>query len=233
MGVHVLIGFAEALPAPEVVFSLRAAGHRVSAFAHARGHVLTRLPLEACHVIPGPETGTDAAKQALNSLMSGPNAPDLILPLDDIGLWLSHAAGIAPARVAGASGACADAALDKRLQMAAAQAAGLAVPDTVVINDAKDLEALAPGDLPAPGIAKPALAVTERAGQLGKGDVIYTDANTAPETLRGALDEAGALLIQPLVAGTGQGVFGFATAQGVTGWSGQQGVRVTSCWGGW
>ena len=43
---HVLIGFAEALPAPEVVFSLLAAGHRVSAFARTGDMPAARLPFD-------------------------------------------------------------------------------------------------------------------------------------------------------------------------------------------
>ena len=52
---HVLIGFAEALPAPEVVFSLLAAGHRVSAFARTGDMPAARLPFDHFTVIPAPE----------------------------------------------------------------------------------------------------------------------------------------------------------------------------------
>lgn len=222
---HVLIGFAEALPAPEVVFSLLAAGHRVSAFARSRDLPLRHLPLEALHVVPGPEEGVAQSVAALVAVMEGADAPDLILPLDDVGLWLSDAAGIAPNRIAGASGLRAAAALDKTIQVEAARAAGLALPETFVVRHAADLDQ----DLPLPVIAKPALAVRVRDEKLGKGDATYLRDTAQKNALKALLETDIApepLLIQPLVAGEGIGVFGFVTDKGVTGWSGHVRVRM-------
>lgn len=220
---HVLIGFAEALPAPEVVFSLLGAGHRVSAFARTDALPLARLPLEALHVTPAPEADADGACAALRALMVGPDAPDLLLPLDDVGLWLSHAAGIAPERVAGATGARAVAALDKTLQVAAAQKAGLALPETCVIRTPADLNV----PLPLPVIAKPALAVRVEDGKLGKGDAVYLRDDAQKQSLiEGLGTDTEPLLTQPLVHGVGEGVFGFVTPRGVTGWSGHVRVRM-------
>lgn len=222
---HVLIGYAEALPAPEVVFSLLGAGHTVSAFARHRDLPLRHLPLQALHVVPDPSEGVERAAQALAALMAGADAPDLILPLDDIGLWLSDAAGIDPARIAGASGARAAAALDKSIQIEAARDAGLSLPETFVVRAAVDLDR----DLPLPAIAKPALAVRVRGGKLGKGDATYLRDGAEKHALRALLEMDTApepLLIQPLVAGEGMGVFGFSTAKGVVGWSGHARVRM-------
>lgn len=217
---HVLIGFAEALPAPEVVFSLLNAGHRVSVFARNASLPLARLPLEALHVIPAPEDNTEASIAALQGLM---NRVDLLLPLDDVGLWLSHAAQIDPARIAGATGAQAEAALDKSIQVAAAEQAGLALPATTVVRAPFDLD----GDLPLPVIAKPALAVRVEDGKLGKGDATYLRDETQKQALIKALSpDMEPLLVQPLVGGVGEGVFGFATAQGIVGWSGHARVRM-------
>lgn len=221
---HVLIGFAEALPAPEVVFSLRAAGHTVSAFARAARQPLARLPLQAMHVIPAPETNGQAAADALAALTEGPGAPDLVLPLDDAGLWLCGQAGLNPARVAGASGAQATLALDKIQQIAAARSAGLAVPETHVLLGAQDL----PKDLPLPAIIKPAPATLAQDGKLCKGPTAYLMDATADVTTEAArVTATGPALMQPLVHGTGEGVFGFAQSDGsVTAWSGHRRLRM-------
>lgn len=216
---HVLIGFGEALPAPEVVFSLRGAGHHVSVFARTRDVPLRHLPLESWNVITSPEDDTAAAIAGLQAAMDGPDAPDLVLPLDDGGLWLTMAAGIAPERVAGASGTAAAAALDKAVQIEAARAAGLSVPETVV------LDGEIPEDLPVPGLAKPARAIADIGGRLGKGRVVYLEEGWDRAALEAALTE-GPMLVQPLVHGVGEGVFGFVTGDGVIGWSGHRRVRM-------
>ena len=222
---HVLIGFAEALPAPEVLFSLLAAGHHVSAFARSGDLPLRHLPLQSLQVIPAPEDDARASAAALAALMTGPEAPDLVLPLDDVGLWLCGAAGLDPARIAGASGARAEAALDKSLQVSAAEKAGLALPPTTVVRKAVDLDT----DLPLPVIAKPALAVRVIANRLGKGDATYLRDKGQQAMLMALLEpdqDPEPLLVQPLVGGVGEGVFGFATPRGVVGWSGHARVRM-------
>ncbi len=220
---HVLIGFAEALPAPEVVFSLIAAGHRVSAFGRSDALPLKALPLTALHVIPAPETDTKAACAALNGLMTGDDAPDLILPLDDTGLWLANAALGETPRSAGATGQPADVALDKEAQVAAALRAGLPVPQTIVVKAPADLDQ----PLPFPSIAKPALAIRADGAGLGKGETTYLPDRTAAEALRDRLGPGmEPLLVQPLVHGVGEGVFGYAHQGVVHGWSGHRRVRM-------
>jgi hypothetical protein len=221
---HVLIGFAEALPAAEVVFSLRAAGHRVSAFARAAAGPLRHLPLEALHVMPDP--GADWAGGAsdwLRGLMDGPGAPDLLLPLDDAGLWLANAALPGDPRIAGARGDCAALALDKIRQFALAREAGLAVPATWHLRGPEDL----PEDLPLPALIKPALALTAGAGGIDKGRTLYLMEPGDLPRARALLAEATQPYVaQPLVAGSGTGVFGFATPGGVQGWSAHRRVRM-------
>lgn len=220
---HVLIGFAEALPAPEVVFSLLKAGHRVSVFSRQKRLPLAQLPLAGFHQIPAPEADVAAASAALRALMAAPGAPDLLLPLDDAGLWLSAEAGIPAARIAGASGAQARVALDKSLQVAAAEAAGLALPPTLVLRS--PAEALA-ADLPPSGIVKPALAIEAEANHIRKGAVLYLTPGIDRAQVAAHVAAHGPQLVQPLVAGVGQGVFGFATPEGVFGWSGHERVRM-------
>jgi len=230
---HVLIGFAEALPAPEVLFSLRAAGYRISVFARARGMPLERLSPERTIVLPAPEADVAAAAALLRAAMTGPDAPDLILPLDDTGLWLTNAALGDDPRIVGATGDRVRIALDKALQIDAARAAGFAVPPTIFVRVPEDLDT----GFPLPAIAKPSLAVRMRAGRLGKGGVTYLLAPADVAALRARLaqeDDAEGmepLLVQSLVSGIGEGVFGHAMpdggeADGVVGWSGHRRVRM-------
>lgn len=217
---HVLIGFAEALPAAEVVFSLRAAGHRVSAFARTAALPLGRLPVDL-HVLPAPEDDAEAARAALAALVARTGA-EVILPMDDAGLWLVHAAEVGAARIAGGGPEAARVALDKVAQVAAAREAGLDVPPTAVRDG---VPGPAP-DLAWPAIAKPGRALAEAGGRLGKGDAAYLD---GPEAAFFSEDRrAGApWLLQPLIAGQGEGVFGFVTAAGaVTAWSGHRRLRM-------
>lgn len=214
---HVLIGFAEALPAPEVVFSLRAAGHQVSAFARTENLPLARLPLADLHRLPAPEKNAPAAVAALQKLLDQVNAPDLILPLDDTALWMTTelSEDLMP-RIAGATGSAASTALDKAVQTRAAQAAGLAVPDTVILPDDN-----APS-LPAPGIARPSRAVDCQNGKLVKADVCYLTADTKADDL----DPETPYLAQPLIRGRGEGIFGFATTSGISAWSAHRRLRM-------
>lgn len=222
---HVLIGFAEALPAPEVFFSLHDAGHRVSAFTRkgAQTPLAKHLPCVAVHEIAAPETDAQAAQDALAQLMQGPDAPDLLLPMDDAALWLANAALPQDARIVGAQGDQAALALDKTLQVVAAKAAGLPLPETAVVRKPEDLSA----SLPFPCIAKPALAITVRDGHIAKDRVDYLPDRAAADALAATLDaDMAPLLVQPLVAGVGEGVFGFATAEGITHWSGHRRLRM-------
>lgn len=220
---HVLIGFAEALPAPEVVFSLRRAGHRVSAFARQSNLPLKHLDLQDLRVIPAPEEAADRAILAAADILSVSNdAPDIFLPLDDAGLWLANALD-ATDRIAGATGPQATAALDKAIQIAHAKAAGLDVPQTWDETTlAKGIECTH-----YPVIAKPALALRVANNMLGKGAPRYLDDRDAAESFlaeRDPKDEP--FLAQPLIIGRGEGVFGFASAEGVVGWSGHKRVRM-------
>jgi hypothetical protein len=215
---HICIGFAEALPAPEVVFSLRNAGYRVSAFARTARPTLIHLGVPIV-VIPAPEADTTAAIAAIQTLMQGDDAPDYILPLDDTGLWLvDRALGDDP-RNAGASQTQAAVALDKAQQTLTAQNAGLDVPPTQIVRQVRDLD----GITHFPAIARPALAVRINDDRLGKDDPVYLNSET---DLAKIDPNTGPYLIQPLIAGIGEGVFGLMTPQGVKAWSGHRRVRM-------
>jgi len=124
--------------------------------------------------------------------------------------------------VAGPTGRAAELSLDKKLQVEAAQAAGLSVPATTV------LESVAPLDLAAedyPVVVKPARALYEQDGRLVRptGKVAANEAELA-SIFEGELHPP--LLVQPLVHGTGEGLFGHATEHGVVGWSAHRRIRM-------
>jgi hypothetical protein len=128
--------------------------------------------------------------------------------------------------VAGATGDAARIALDKSRQFEIAASAGLRVPATA------DLQTLAavPAALPAsfgagPWIVKPALAVTVQGGRLVKGRSLT--ASSLAELADAARTADIPMLVQPVLRGIGEGVFGFATASsGVAAWSGHRRIRM-------
>jgi hypothetical protein len=235
----VLIGFADALAAPEVVFSLRHAGFAVRPFTRegAPPASIARLPVEPALLLPAPEADADAAIAALRAGVAEMGAeapPAAILPLDDAALWLvDRAFGPAPGSpggpggragppVAGATGALAEVALDKTRQIALATQAGFAVPPTTVARGRAEI--LAHDRFPA--IVKPALAAELRGAGLRRGSSYYL--MSAADLARLPPDErlSYPALVQPLIAGQGEGIFGFATAEGITAWSGHRRVRM-------
>ena len=220
---HVLIGFAEALPAPEVVFSLRATGHEVSAFAQSKQVPLRHLPLKALHVIPDGTAWPDGVIGWLRSIMIGPEAPDVVLPLDDRGLWLVDAALGGSARIAGATGDQAAVALDKARQFDVARAVGLNVPETWVVPNPDQIDA----SLPLPAILKPAMAIKVGAMGIEKGMTRYllTEKDLRP-ALEAVAQSDQPYLVQPLISGIGEGIFGFACESGVVAWSGHRRLRM-------
>lgn len=223
---HVLLGFAEALPAPEVVFSLLNAGHQVSAFTRQQKLPISGLPLQQLHILPAPEDNAEAAVAALRTIMAAPNAPnapDFILPLDDGALWLSDMAFGNDPRTAGASGQQVQVALNKITQIDEARISGLPVPETRVVRTADDLD----GFSVFPAIAKPAYAIRARDGRLGKGTPVYLQDQSSLAKVKDMLAQATEpFLVQPLIHGVGEGVFGFADKTGVSAWSGHRRVRM-------
>lgn len=219
---RVLVGFAESLPAPEVLFSLKRAGFALSAFRRSgsRTPILSVLDVPATE-LPPPEENFAAAVQGLRQAAS---AADALLAVDDAALKLcTQSFGPCEGPVAvHATGAQAEIALNKILQLKAARSAGLEVPDTVVIDRPEDFRCA--GLLPA--IVKPAMAVQVVGGKLGKGATHYLFDEAAAARFEAASDAMFPALVQPLIAGVGEGVFGFADAENVSEWSGHERVRM-------
>ena len=226
----VLIGFAEALAAPEVVFSLRHAGFGVRPFTRAGSPKppIARLPVEPPIALPPPEADAEATVAALRAA-AAETRPAAVLALDDAALWLVDRAfggdgtgSEGGPAVASATGAQAAVALDKTRQIALAAEAGFAVPPTTVARTRAEI--LAHGAFPA--IVKPALAAERRGAGLGRGGAHYL--MSADDLAR--LPPDGRLsypaLVQPLIAGQGEGIFGFAGARGIAAWSGHRRVRM-------
>lgn len=225
---HVLIGFAESLSAPEVLFSLTAAGNRVSVFTRRDTQLplCSRIPGLNVHAITAPEQNLEAAKADLARIFATADAPDAILALDDAALLLIDAARpLMPSTpaIANATGPAVQVALDKRRQIAHAAAAGLAVPRTVAAERPADLDAVETF----PCIAKPALAMDVANNRIVKGKTTYCKDADELHAFRATLTDAmSPLLLQPLILGTGEGVFGFATDSGVINWSGHRRLRM-------
>ncbi len=228
MGAHVLIGFAEALPTAEVIFSLANAGHTVSVFTRKQTNspLFTHLPLINTFRVTAPEDSYADAIVDVRAIFAADTPPDVILALDDPALLVvNEAFDTAPRAplIANATGAPAQVALDKSQQVLHANSAGFSVPQTIVVRAPSDLA----GVKTFPCIAKPALAVGVEDGKLAKGKAEYFSDAEAVTAFRASLaDDMLPLLIQPLIEGQGEGVFGIMTDAGVLNWSGHKRLRM-------
>ena len=229
-GIDVLIGFAEALSAPEVMWSLANQGYQVYAFTRkGRRSALRHSRYTNCHEITSPETDFKAAIEDLNGLLGSVKAAGnggqwIVLPLDDAAVWLgSQLALKRECRLAGPVGEGADLALDKYIQVQTALEAGFKVPKTSLVTTAHELFNL--GE-PFPLILKPSKSVFTAQGRLHKapnwicGNQV--ELNQAVEEWAGRVP----LLVQPFFIGVGEGIFGLASAEGIKGWSAHRRVRM-------
>ena len=146
----VLIGFAEAMSAPEVLWSLVDAGFRVVAFARrGKPSALRHSRYVSCHEICAPESDIQASLSELEALVKSLGSQTgegqrILFPLDDKAVWLCSKLNLERSwRLAGPSGSCADLALRKDVQVAAAREAGFNVPQTLLARTANDLIAFA------------------------------------------------------------------------------------------
>ncbi len=212
---RVLIGFAESLAAVESAWCLRDAGYEVVAFTRA-GKRPPLASVRGVRVVPVPPPERDAAATvtALAALVAE-EAPAAVLPLDDHALWLCDRLP-RDTVVAGPTGTTAQLALDKREQLDLAAKADLPVPPTV------------PAGTPPPGagpwMVKPALAVVERDGALHRpsGAIARTAADVGT-----IADRIGSpVLVQPLIDGVGEGLFGIASDGRVRALSAHRRVRM-------
>ena len=222
-GLPVLVGFADALAAPEVAWSLLDAGRPVVAFARRGSRpALRRASGVRIVEISSPERDAARALDELRTLATAGRFA-AVMPLDDAALWLcDQALRHLEIQVAGPTGQGARLALDKRLQLEAAAAAGLAVPPSRCIESVDELMALREFPLH----LKPARPVEISGGRLARGaNYICAD----PDELHTAAKSWAAahpLIAQPLLTGTGEGLFGLAGPTGVQAWSAHRRVRM-------
>jgi predicted ATP-grasp superfamily ATP-dependent carboligase len=228
----VLIGFAEAMSAPEVAWSLVDEGFRVTAFARkGRASALRHSRHVTCHEICPPEADLQRSLSDLNSLLdSSAIAPDssprILFPVDDKAVWLcSRVKSRNGWLLAGPSGANADLALNKCLQIQKAQDAGFNVPKTCLARTAEEIFAFCATES-FPVILKAAEVVPTWQGRLYSCRK-WICANTSElERAVAAWGERTPLLVQPFIVGTGEGVFGLAAPDGVRAWSGHRRLRM-------
>jgi hypothetical protein len=219
----VLIGFAEALSAPEVAWDLLAHGFQVMAYCR-RGSSppLRRIKeIRLIEVTPPEKDAWETVEQIRKaSQLFGAR---VLLPLDDSSIWLCDRVSTGhDILVAGASGHNARLALNKQDQLEAAREAGFNIPETVYITEKQDL--LKINQLPV--VIKPADAVSEMNGKLRKGPIIFCIERG--DLARAAIecDYEGTMMVQTVITGTGEGIFGLNGPAGVKKWSAHRRIRM-------
>jgi hypothetical protein len=225
----VCIGFAEALAAPEVSWSLRDAGHEIIAFGRRGSRSALRHSRTATVIdVTPPEADYLRTVQELQAIVAGcdrikyPNRA--FLPLDDTSVFLSSRLKLDGGwRLAGPTEDGVKVALDKTVQTTLAREAGFHVPQTTEATKTSEVLDRA---IELPLILRPSKSVLPINGRLHKGKN-WICGNEGE--LRNALTqwkEAYPLLVQPFIRGGGEGVFGLATDAGVKAWTGHRRLRM-------
>ncbi len=202
----VLVGFADALAAPEAAASLLGASHRVVSFAR-RGRPVPLRRLRGVEVIEVTAPEDDFAACA-GEVAAVATHHDAIMPLDDPAVLVCDR-GLHPGTlVVGPRGAQARLALDKRLQLRGAETAGFVVPRWAELAPGAGL----PNECAPPVVLKPALAAEVLDGRLRR--LSPRDAGTAAELedVRRSWGPSTPAIVQRWVPGIGAGVFGLADA---------------------
>ena len=224
----VCIGFAEAMSAPEVAWSLVDAGFQVVAFRRrGRRSALCHSRYVTTVEITAPEVDCESTGAELSDFLnSGKPSRHVggLLPLDDAAVWICNQLNpLSGWILAGPHGSNAELALDKSLQNEVARAAGFAVPETTYASVPEDVFSRA-DQLPL--VLKPAKAEITYGRSLRKcGSWICASG----EELERALAEWGGawpMLVQPFIHGIGEGVFGLATDDGIQAWSAHRRLRM-------
>jgi biotin carboxylase len=228
MRLPVLIGFADSLAAIESAWCLSDEGFEVHAFAREGGRpALARSKAIRVVSITPPEKDAYQSAADLAAVAQDIGAA-VVLPLDDHAVWLCDYAfrerasavesnATSPVIVAGPLDRSALLALDKREQLLHAAAAGFAVPAS------RDAASERPPD-EGPWMVKPALAVELRDDKLRRP--AGRMASTYEQIQNIVVAIGGPAIVQPLLTGTGEGVFGLATADGVVALSAHRRIRM-------
>lgn len=240
MRAKILVGFAEAISAPEVVWSLADAGFEVFAFSRRGSRSALRHSRYVTVIdVTAPETDAAASVRDVGALVASfaSQGRAVLFPLDDSAVWLCDRVsnGAADRRrggvagkdsnfaLAGPSGEQAVIALDKIAQIEIARRAGFDVLPTRV---ARNKDEVLRADNCFPLVLKPSQAVAYGDGRLRKGRGWICGNTKELERAVHGWAEAVPLLIQPYVVGTGEGVFGLSRVGGVDALSGHRRIRM-------
>lgn len=220
----VLIGFADALAAPETAWSILEAGTPVVAFTKRGSRPALRRSKGVSFVeIASPTVDVRQSVADIRRLMES-RAFQAVMPLDDDSVWLCHAAieDGAEITVVGPVGDAAELALNKSLQLDAARRAGFAVPATKQIDSVEDLMSLDA----LPVILKSVRPIIERKGVLVRPNNYVCASRSELAVAARAWGGAEPLLAQPLISGTGEGLFGIAAENGLHALSAHRRIRM-------
>jgi hypothetical protein len=212
-----LIGFAEALAAPEVCFSLRATGARIISFCRMESKFAKLNFVEYCPVT-APEVDFNRTVHDVEGLIDRIR-PELTAPCDDAALLVLS-------RVAGSRNQClapvaCDFAMDKWAQIDVASASGFAVMHTSVVKSERDVASFRFR----PAVLKPRAALDISEAGLDKGRSFFIEDDYISEEARRAIARR-TYLIQEYKAGVGEGYFGIAHAGTIHASFGHRRVRM-------
>lgn len=228
----VVVGFAEAAAAAEVVWSLIDAGFEVIAFARkGRDCALRHSRHVKCFDICAPEADLNAAISDLRSLLERcgkepSSVRQVLFPMDDKAVLLCNRVGTSDEWiVAGPEASSAELALNKDVQIQSAMLAGFKVPKAILANTASDVRNFAQNES-FPIILKSAHCVPIAHGKAHSTHNWICADRAELEAALEKWNEREALLVQRFVSGTGEGVFGLATENGVRAWSAHRRLRM-------
>jgi hypothetical protein len=203
-GRSVLVGFADALAAPEAAASLLGAGYRVVSFSR-RGRAVALRRMNGVKIVEVTAPEDDLAA-CVSEVTAVSRTHDVILPLDDLAVLVCDR-GLPPeACVVGPRGTRARLALDKRLQLRGASAAGFEVPPWTELRPEMGL----PENWALPAMLKPALAAEEVDGRLRRRSPRLIATPSEFDDVRRSWGLSTPAILQRWVPGEGGGVFGLA-----------------------
>lgn len=219
----ILIGFGEALSAPEVAWDLLDHGFKVTAFIR-RGcsPPLRRIKeIKLIEVTPPEKDAWETVDQVKRAIED--TGAKTILPLDDTTVWLfDKVSNRIRIPVAGATGETARLALDKRVQLDTARDAGFNIPKTEYIDEGHEF--LKIKQLPV--VIKPAAAIAEINGKLVKGPIFFCIEKEDLKRAANKFNYDGPMIVQPVLKGIGEGIFGLNGPDGVNNWSAHRRIRM-------
>jgi len=200
-----LIGFAEAVPTPEVCFSLRATGARIVCFSRARKREkFARLNFVEYYQVNAPEIDFNRTVNDVGALMTR-FQPEVILPCDDAALLvLARLNGSGRHWLVPTGEAC-EFAVDKWSQIDAARASGFAVMPTQLVGNEADIARFPMR----PAMLKPRNALDICGSGIDKGRTFVIENDYVSQEARAALSRRP-YLIQEYKVGVGEGFFGIA-----------------------